>query len=239
MKINILTIFPHMFKGPFNESILRRAQDKNLVKIKVQDLRDWTEDKHKSVDHRPYGGGKGMVLMIEPIYKALQDLKPKNKNLKYKVILLSPQGKVFNQSIAENLSKLDQITLLCGHYEGVDERVKRHLIDEEISIGDYVLTGGEIPAMVLTDTTVRLIPGVLDKKAVDKDSFSKKLLDSKQQVLEYPHYTRPAEFKSWKVPEILLSGDHKKIEQWRQEQAIKKTKKQRPDLLKSKKEKKQ
>lgn len=223
MKIDILTIFPEMFKGPFDESLLKRAQDKGLVKIKIHNLRHWAKDKHKTVDDKPFGGGPGMVIKVEVIDRTLNDLKKKNS----KTILLTPQGKAFNQKVAHRLSKLEHIILICGHYEGVDERIRQNLVDEEISIGDYVLTGGEIPAMVVVDTVVRLIPGVVGKEeSLKEESFS-----PPANGLEYPQYTRPAEYKGWKVPEILLSGNHKKISQWRKEQAIKKTKKQRPDLI--------
>jgi len=222
MKIDILTLFPEMFKGPFDESMVKRAQKKNLVQIKIHNLRKWAEDKRKTVDEKPFGGGVGMVLMIKPIAKALKDLKkPKSK-----VILLDPRGKVFNQKTAQRLSKSNHLIFICGHYEGVDERVKERLIDEEISIGDYVLTGGELPTMIVIDTLVRLIPGVLEKsEATQKESFS--------PLLEYPQYTKPANFKGWQVPEVLLSGDHKKIDQWRQKMSLEITKKRRPDLLKS------
>src|SRR4030043_872266 len=161
MKIDILTLFPEMFKGPVEESIIKRAQEKGLVEIKIHNLRDWAVDKRGTVDDRPYGGGVGMVMMVEPIDRALRDLKLKIKNEKLKIVLLSPRGKVFSQKMAQELSKLDHLILICGHYEGVDERVSKHLVDEEISIGDYILTGGEIPAMVIVDAVVRLIPGVL------------------------------------------------------------------------------
>jgi len=222
MKIDILTLFPKMFQGPFNESIIKRAQEKGLVEIKIHNLRKWTKDKHKTADDRPFGGGTGMILMIEPIYDALKELKKKET----RVILLTPQGKIFNQKMAQNLSKEKHLIFICGHYEGIDERVREHLVDEEISIGDYVLTGGELPSMIVLDTLIRLIPGVLKKKEAIKDeSFSSK-------SLEYPQYTRPANFKGWQVPEALLSGDHKKIAEWRKKKALERTKKQRPDLLK-------
>ncbi|MBU3957372.1 tRNA (guanosine(37)-N1)-methyltransferase TrmD [Patescibacteria group bacterium] len=221
MKIDILTLFPKMFKGPFDESIVKRAQEKKLVEVKIHNLRKWAKDKHKTVDDRPFGGGVGMVLMIEPIYKALKELRQKDS----KVILLTPQGKGFNQKLAKNFSKEKHMIFICGHYEGVDERIREHLIDEEISIGDYVLTGGELPAMVVIDTLVRLIPGVLEKpEAIKNESFSTK-------TLEYPQYTRPANFKGWKVPETLLSGNHKKIAAWRKKKSLERTKKRRPDLL--------
>lgn len=222
MKIDILTLFPKMFKGPFDESIVKRAQEKSLVEIKIHNLRKWAKDKHKTVDDRPFGGGVGMVLMVEPIYEALKKIRKKGS----KVILLTPQGKVFNQKTARSYAKEKHLIFICGHYEGVDERIREHLVDEEISIGDYVLTGGELPVMVVVDSLIRLIPGVLKKEeAIKNESFSAK-------SLEYPQYTRPANFKGWKVPEVLLSGDHKKIAAWRKKKAIKRTKKRRPELLK-------
>lgn len=228
MRIDILTLFPSMFKGPFDESILKRAQEKGLVEVKIHNLREWAKDKHKTVDERPYGGGTGMILMVEPIYQALQELKAEAKRQKTKVILLSPQGKVFNQRKAQELAELDRLIFISGHYEGVDERVREHLVDEEISIGDYVLTGGELPVMVLVDSIVRLIPGVLEKPEATKfESFN-------QGLLEYPQYTRPENFRGLKVPKILLSGNHKKIEEWRENKALEKTRKKRPDLLKRK-----
>ena len=237
MKIDILTLFPDMFLGPFNESIIRRAQDKSLVEIKIHNLRKWAVDTHRTVDDKPYGGGVGMVLMVKPIYLALQELKI--ENLKLKIVLLDPGGTPFNQLKAQELSKLDHLILIAGHYEGVDERVKEHLVDEELSIGDYVLTGGELPAMVVVDAVVRLIPGVLEKsQATEIESFQLiksniKHLTSNIQLLEYPQYTRPENFKGWKVPQLLLSGNHKEIEKWRSEHALKKTEKRRPDLLKN------
>ena len=223
MKIDIITLFPKMFKGPFSESIVKKAQEKGLLKIKIHNLRKWTKDKHKTVDDHSFGGGVGMVLMIEPIYKAIKELRKKES----KVILLTPQGKVFKQKRAEKLSKEKHLIFVCGHYEGIDERIREKLVDEEISIGDYVLTGGELPAMVIIDSITRLIPKVLSKKEASQiESFSFKGL------LEYPQYTRPSNFKGWKVPEILLSGNHKKINEWREKKALEKTKKRRPDLIK-------
>ncbi|PIS09417.1 tRNA (guanosine(37)-N1)-methyltransferase TrmD [Candidatus Beckwithbacteria bacterium CG10_big_fil_rev_8_21_14_0_10_34_10] len=222
MKIDILTIFPQMFKGPFSESILKRALDKKIVKINIHNLRKWTKDTHKTVDGRPYGGGPGMIFMLEPIDKALKELKKKNT----KVILLTPQGKKFNQKKAFQLSLEKHLILICPHYEGIDERVRENFVDEEISIGDYILTGAELPTMILADAIVRLIPGVLiNSKALKEESFNKNLL-------EYPQYTRPADFKGLKVPEILLSGNHKEIEKWRKNKALKRTEKRRPDLIK-------
>lgn len=222
MKIDILTLFPDMFKGPFDESIIKRAINKNLIEINIHNLRDWTKDRHKTTDNRPFGGGKGMILMIEPIYKALKQLKTKDA----KIILLSPQGKTFDQKKAKSFSKEKHLIFICGHYEGVDERIRENLIDEEISIGEYILTGGELPAMVLTDTVIRLIPGVLDKEVVKLESFEEVKIDGKKQkLLDYPQYTKPANFDNLKVPEILLSGDHKKIKKYRLQKALKKTKK--------------
>mgnify|MGYP001594730741 CR=1 FL=1 len=222
MKIDILTLFPKMFEGPFSQSILRLARDKLLVEINIHDLRQWSTDKHRTVDDHPYGGGVGMLIMVAPIYLALHELKSK----KSKVILLDPGGTPFNQAKAQSLSKAEHLILIAGHYEGVDERIKEHLIDEEISIGDYVLTGGELPTMVVVDSIVRLIPDVLEKsEATEIESFS-------NNFLEFPQYTRPEDFKGWKVPPALLSGNHRKIEQWRKEKALERTRKVRPDLLK-------
>ena len=226
MKIDIITLFPGMFAGPFNDSIVKIAREKKLVKIKIHNLRKWAKDKHKTVDDRPYGGGKGMVFMIKPVFEALKAIAPKAKAQKTKTILLSPQGKTFTQEKAKELAKLDHLVLIAGHYEGFDERIREYLIDEEISIGDYVLTGGELPAMTVVDTVIRLIPGVLDKEAKENESFSK------EDLLDYPQYTRPSDFKGWEVPEILLSGNHAEIEKWRKEKSVEKTKKARPDLIK-------
>jgi len=229
LQFDIITIFPDIFNSYFNESIIKRAKKKKLVKINTHNLRKWALDKHKTVDDKPYGGGVGMIMKVEPIFKAITDLKKsKIKKQKSKVILLTPQGKLFNQKIAKRLSKLRQIILICGHYEGVDERVRKYLVDEEISIGDYVLSGGELPAMILVDTITRLIPNVVGKKdSVKYESFEKRLLD-------FPQYTRPENFRGWKVPKILLSGNHEKVDKWRMEKAVEKTKKRRPDLLKQK-----
>jgi len=226
MRIDIITIFPKMFSPVLNESIIKRAQEKGKVKIYIHNLRDYSVDRHKKVDDRPFGGGSGMVLTAQPIFKAVEKIKRKIKSAK--VILLCPQGEKFTQRTAKRLSSEKHLILICGHYEGVDERVRKALVDKEISIGDYVLTGGELPAMVLVDALVRLIPGVLgDKNSLNFESFE-------GNILEYPHYTRPANFKGLCVPGILLSGDHKKIETWRKKEALKRTKQRRPDLLKSK-----
>jgi tRNA (guanine37-N1)-methyltransferase len=253
MKIDILTIFPDMFKSPFEESILRRAQDKSLVGISIDDLRKWTTDKHKTVDDKPFGGGAGMVMMVEPIYKALEELDPKHEAHR---ILFTAKGARIVQEKVQELSEKKHLILICGHYEGVDARVGEHLVDEQISIGDFVLTGGEIPAMALTDAVVRLLPGVLGNEGSVKDESFSKGRDTNIQIykdtlrsrstrlsssqagqaerqtdnrelttdnyLEYPQYTRPATFKTkdgreLKVPEVLLSGNHKKVAKWREE----------------------
>lgn len=233
MQIDILTLFPEMFKGPFDESIIKRAQKENLVRIKAHDLRRWTKDKHKTVDDEPYGGGAGMILKPEPVFAAVADLKQKSAKKQGQkamshVILLTPQGCLFNFRIAEKLSALPHLIIICGHYEGEDNRIFENLADEKLSIGDYILTGGEIPAMVLIDATIRLIPGVLGKEeSKEAESFS----FTRQGLLKYPQYTRPADFEGLKVPEVLLSGDHKAIEEWRKEQALKRTQEYRPDLL--------
>ena len=243
MKIDILTLFPKMFEGPFDESIIKRAQDKKLVEINIHDLRKWGLDSRKTVDDRPYGGGVGMIMRADVIDSALHSLKtPKiqtsktqNNKLKTKIILLDAGGKKFDQKRAVQLSKVDRLILICGHYEGVDFRVHEHLVDEVISIGDYILTGGEIPAMVLVDSITRLIPGVLEKSDATKfESFSPSLTTHHPQLttkLEYPQYTRPEIYKGWKVPKVLLSGNHKEIEKWKKAEALKRTKKVRPELI--------
>lgn len=208
MKIEILTLFPEMFKGPFDESILKRAQNKSLVEIKIHDLRKWGLTERRTVDDRPYGGGVGMVLRVDVLDKALNDLRRKNS----KVILLDARGETYNQEKAKKLAKIDHLILIAGHYEGVDHRVHEYLVDEVISIGNYVLTGGEIPTMVIVDSVVRLIPGVVGKEAsIEVESHST------PGYLEYPQYTRPEEYNSWKVPKVLLSGNHSEIDKWREE----------------------
>lgn len=224
MKFDIITIFPDLFKGFVSESLLARAQKKKLILIKTHDLRQWTDDRHKTVDGRPYGGGVGMVLKIEPIYKAVQSLISNSKFLiskkrqKTRIILMSAKGKTFTQKDARRFAKYDQIIFICGRYEGVDERVAKYVADEEISIGNYILFGGEVPAMVMIEAISRLIPGVVAKEeSVKNESFTKNTFK------EHPHYTRPEVFvlngKKLKVPEVLLSGDHKKIEEWRKRQS--------------------
>ncbi len=235
MKIDIVTLFPEICRAPLSESMMRRAQDKNIVELQIHNLRDWTTDKHQVVDDAPFGGGQGMVMKPEPIFAAVEDLKgqthdaqrptPNVQLSSAKVILMSPAGRRFDQETAKELSQQSHLIIICGHYEGVDYRVVEHLIDYEISIGDYVLTNGAIAAVVVVDAIVRLLPGALghEQSAVD-DSFAGGLLEA-------PQYTRPAEFRGWKVPEILLSGNHAEIAKWRRGHAIKRTRENRPDLL--------
>lgn len=225
MKISILTLFPEMFNGPFDYSIIKRARDKKIVDIELINLRNFGIGKHKIVDDKPYGGGSGMILKIDVLDKAIKFIKNKNKTIKHKVILLSAQGKTFNQKIAKDYSKLDHVILISGHYEDYDARIKK-FIDEEVSIGDFILTGGELPAMIIADCIVRLLPEVLKEGVTDNESFSK--------YLEFPQYTRPEVYKNLKVPEILKSGNHKEIKNWRLEKSIELTKKIRPDLIKKK-----
>lgn len=224
MYFDILTLFPGIFSGPFSESILARAREKGLLEINLINIRDYTHDKHNVADDYPYGGGAGMVMKIEPIYRAWEDIR-QQRGEDSPVILLSPQGRRLDQALVKDLSKERGLTLICGHYEGVDERVRQSIVTDEISIGDYVLTGGEIAAIVLVDAVARMIPGVLgDEQSRIEDSFYNGLLD-------YPHYTRPREFKGMEVPEILLSGHHGEIARWRRKQALKRTLLRRPDLL--------
>jgi tRNA (guanine37-N1)-methyltransferase len=228
MRVDILSIFPEMFQGPFTESLLKKAQEKNIVSIALHDLRSFTTDKHHCVDDRSFGGGPGMVMKPEPIHDALVELgaikKRASKKNKPWVIYMSPQGKTLTQERVNQLSQMQHLVVLCGHYEGIDERAFTW-IDEEISIGDYVLTGGEIPAMVLIDSVVRQLPGVVKESAsLQNDSFYNGLLD-------YPHYTRPETFMKMKVPDVLMSGHHARIEQWRREQSLAVTLKKRPDLI--------
>ena len=222
MKIDVLTLFPAMFAGPLDESIIMRARKQGLLDLKIHQLRDWTHDRHKTVDDKPFGGGPGMLLKPQPIFEAVESLKREGT----KVILLSPSGRKFDQKIAQELAQEKDLLFVTGHYEGFDERVRAALADDELSIGDYVLTNGALPAMVVIDAVARLLPGVLGDDASSTDeSFS-------HGLLEYPQYTRPAEFRGLKVPEVLLNGNHAEIEKWRCEQAKLRTKAQRPDLLK-------
>ncbi len=225
LSFDVITLFPEIFYAYLKESILKRAIQKGLLDVKIYNLRDFAQDKHKTVDDYPYGGGSGMVMKIEPIYNAIKKIK--EDGLERLVIMLSPQGKTYNQDIAEELLKINKrIILLCGRYEGIDERVRESLVDEEISIGDYILTGGELPALVIIDSVARLVPGVVgDKQSIKEESFT-------WGILDYPHYTRPSEFMGMKVPEVLLSGNHKEIERWRRKEALRRTLQKRPDLLK-------
>lgn len=238
MRIDILTLFPEVCRAPLSESMMKRAQGSGALELGIHNLRDWTTDKHHIVDDAPFGGGQGMVMKPEPIFKAVEELRGddgKTSNLqpptpnaelqRPKVILMSPSGRRFNQQIAQELSSESHLIIICGHYEGVDHRVIEHLVDVEISIGDYVLTNGAIAAVVFTDAVVRLLPGVLghEQSAAD-DSFSSGLLEG-------PQYTRPAEFRGWKVPDVLLSGNHAEIAAWRKKEALRRTRESRPDLL--------
>ena len=221
MRFDIITIFPNIFPTVLNESILKRAQEKKKVTIKVHNLRDYTKDKYRQVDDRPFGGGPGMVMMPEPIFDAVKAIQGRRR---VHTVLMCAGGKPLTQKIAQTLSHCKNIMIICGHYEGVDERVREKIVDESISIGDYVLTGGEIPAMVLIDCVTRLIPGVLGKQeSLENESFE-------DNLLEYPHYTRPANFRGMRVPNVLLSGHHQEIQKWRQSQALERTRKLRPDL---------
>jgi tRNA (guanine37-N1)-methyltransferase len=222
MKIDVLTLFPEMFTGPLDESIIQRARTSGLLDLRVHNLRDYTHDRHKTVDDKPFGGGPGMLLKPEPIFEAVEHLAGENT----RVILVSPAGRTFNQAIARELAGEQQLLFICGSYEGVDDRVRQTLADDELSIGDYVLTNGNLPAMVIIDALTRLLPGVLgDDESSRDESFS-------QDLLEYPHYTRPAEFRGMKVPEVLLSGHHAEIAKWRAEQARLRTEERQSDLLK-------
>ena len=225
MKIDIVTLFPELCRAPLSESIIKRAQESRIIDLHIHNLRDWTTDKHHVVDDAPFGGGQGMVMKPEPIFAAVEDLKSKIEDRKSKIVLMSPAGRRFDQQMAKQLSQESHLIIISGHYEGVDHRVIEHLIDLEISIGDYVLTNGGIAAVVLVDSIVRLLPGTLGhEQSANDDSFS-------NDLLEAPQYTRPANFRGWKVPEVLLSGNHAEIAKWRREQAIKRTSENRPDLL--------
>ena len=222
MKFDVLTLFPEMF-DTLNSSIIKRAKEKNLIEINLINIRDFSKDKHKHVDDTPYGGGAGMLIMPDVVYDAYSSVKSEDA----KVVYLSPKGKVLNQNKVKELAKSQHLILLCGHYEGIDQRVLDEIVDEEISIGDYVLTGGELPAMVLIDSVSRYVEGVLSKDSTSEESFS----ESKENLLEYPEYTRPLEFRGKMVPEVLTSGNHKEIEKWRKEQSLITTYKKRPELL--------
>lgn len=221
MKIDVLTLFPAMFAGPLDESIIKRARQAGLLELQLHQLRDWTHDRHKTVDDRPFGGGPGMLLKPEPIFEAVESLMRE----KTRVVLMSPAGRKFDQTIARELAQQEHLLIVTGHYEGFDERIREGLADDELSIGDYVLTNGALPAMVVIDTVTRLLPGVLgDDASSTEESFS-------HGLLEYPQWTRPAEFRGMKVPDVLVSGNHAEIAKWRVEQAKKRTQEQRPDLI--------
>jgi tRNA (guanine37-N1)-methyltransferase len=223
MRIDILTLFPEIFDGPFSQSIMKRAQEKGLVNIYLHNIRDYSTSKHKTVDDYPFGGGAGMVMMIEPVARCIESLQEKTKY--EEIIYLSPDGELLTQKIANRFSCLNNIILLCGHYKGIDERIRTHLITKEISIGNYVISGGELAAAILTDAVIRLLPGVLnDETSALSDSFQDDLISP-------PAYTRPFDFRGWKVPDILLSGNDKEIANWKHEQSIQRTQQRRPDLL--------
>lgn len=224
MRIDVLTLFPGIFAGPLDESILKRARDAGIIDINLHNIRDWAPDKHHVVDDSPYGGGAGMVMKPEPIFAAAEAVQAL-ADPPGRMILLTPQGRVFDQSLAVELATEPRLILICGRYEGVDERVRENLVDDEISIGDYVLGGGELPALVLIETVARLVPGVLgSEESLRHESHSGGLL-------EYPQYTRPADFRGWTVPDVLLSGDHAEVDKWRQQQRLERTRRRRPDLL--------
>ena len=227
MQFEVFTLLPEVFPTYLESSILQRARQRGLIDVRLHNIRDYTHDRHHTTDDTPYGGGGGMVMKPEPVFEAVESVLAlaSEQISPVPIILLTPQGRVFTQRTAEELSRHARIALLCGRYEGVDERIRQHLVTDEISIGDYVLTGGELPALLLIDAVARLIPGVLgDPTGAEDDSHS-------MGLLEYPHYTRPPEFRGWKVPELLLSGDHAKIEKWRREQALERTLKKRPDMI--------
>jgi tRNA (guanine37-N1)-methyltransferase len=229
MKFEVFTLLPEIFPPYLESSILQRARQRELIDVRVHNIRDYTHDKHHTTDDTPYGGGGGMVMKPEPVFEAVGSVlgfdSDKTQPIPVPVILLTPQGRVFTQRVAEELSGHERIALLCGRYEGIDERIREHLVTDEISVGDYVLTGGELPALMIIDAVSRLMPGVLgDPTGAEDDSHS-------MGLLEYPHYTRPPEFRGWQVPEILLSGDHGRIEKWRREQSLMRTLSRRPDIL--------
>ncbi len=224
MEFDLLTLFPRILEGPLDESILKRAREKDLVKIRIHNVRDFTHDKHRVVDDKPYGGGPGMLMKPEPIFEAVESVRREDS----RVILMTPQGRRLDQDAAQRLTAYSHLVVICGHYEGVDERVREALVDEEMSIGDYILTNGALAAAVLVDAVTRLLPGVLgDDESATRESFS-------DGLLEYPQYTRPMDFRGMKVPEVLVSGDHAAIARWQQEQASRRTREQRPDLITNK-----
>ncbi|QOY85332.1 tRNA (guanosine(37)-N1)-methyltransferase TrmD [Paludibaculum fermentans] len=234
MIFHVLSIFPEFFQGPFGHGVVARADKSGLLQIKIHDLRTWTYDFHRTVDDRPFGGGEGMVLKPQPLFEAVEAILPNRNPEKQKVALLSAQGPVFHQGTARRFVELDELLLICGRYEGVDERVSEYLADEEISIGDFVLSGGELAAAVVVDAVARLIPGVLgNEESSRQESFSALEDGEESGILDCPHYTRPATFRGWSVPEVLLGGNHAEIRKWRRQAALEKTKRLRPDLLSS------
>ncbi len=226
MRIDILTLFPEMFAGPFDASIIKRAREKDIISINLVNMRDFSCNKHRTVDDTPYGGGAGMVIGPEPVFNAVESIARQSGQSPGRVVLMCPTGSPFNQGLARELAGEDHLVIICGHYEGFDERIHKELVTDEVSIGDFVLTGGELPAMIVVDAVARLVPGVLGEKAsAEEDSFS-------DGLLEYPHYTRPREFRGMEVPEVLISGHHERIRQWRRRESLIRTMVRRPDLLK-------
>lgn len=223
MRVDIFTIFPGMFAGPFDESIIKRAREEGALEIRIHDIREHGIGRHRSVDDTPYGGGAGMIMMAPPIFESVESVLG-NEITDTEIILMSPSGQLFNQELASELAGRDRVALICGRYEGVDQRVIDHLVDRELSIGDYVLSGGELPAAVVVDAVCRLLPGVIDPESLEEESHTSGLL-------EYPHYTRPAEYRGWSIPEILVSGHHARIAEWRNQKALEKTRRVRPDLI--------
>ncbi|HTQ95376.1 MAG TPA: tRNA (guanosine(37)-N1)-methyltransferase TrmD [Candidatus Acidoferrum sp.] len=247
MQFDLITIFPEFFVGPLDHGIVRRAKEAGIAKIHVQDLREFTKDRHRTVDDRPFGGGEGMVLKPDPLFEAVEKLlghgvgdsaKKVHAEPNTAIVLMSAAGRLFTQETARRYAKLDRLILICGRYEGVDERVAEHLATEEICVGDYVLSGGELPAAIVVDAVTRLLPGALGNEAsTQNESFSemlgpsKKAMDGKGMLLDFPHYTRPAEFRGWKVPEVLIGGNHAEVAKWRREKALEKTKRNRPEFF--------
>lgn len=235
MIFHVVTIFPEFFRGPFEHGVVARARAAGLLEIRIHNLRDWTHDFHRTVDDRPFGGGAGMVLKPEPLFDAVESILPARDPARHRVALLSAQGRLFSQPDARRLAAFDEVVLICGRYEGVDERVSEHLADEELSIGNYVLSGGELAAAVVVDAAARLVPGVLgNEESSEWESFSAPGEDRALGILDCPHYTRPAEFRGWRVPGVLLGGNHAEIRKWRRLAAVEKTRRMRPDLLEAK-----